>query len=712
MSDIHAENFVPVEKVTGMAVIKVNGRFLSVANPEVDLPFVTAESGDILSGKIGSDAAGKPVHGTFKVSTFGYAKITKYVPYAEAWSAPTTIEVSGMGTVGSGEDGDLTDLSTANGIYTVTAETVSEKDPFKRVYRHTSEDWYIHSHASDEYEESYWYFGTSGSAERITFYSEGERKELDSGTYTFEDYDWGYSIDVTLAVTKTEHPEIPRVLKGVKAASFDQFTWSWTWEDAESDYKMCGEEPEVDQIFAVNGNQLLFGLLYASLDAKCIFYHTFDEPKEVADSGQTFLFNKSYNSQDWRPGYTVVDRVRCAANYTSESAVDGSISVEIDEVDPDLFTDRSYVMTTYSCPQPEHLQDLDAYVNICSIASTRSRGDFDYCTGLRGQRENDSSGIYASYGGESPFSLFKLGDDRTVEWQQWVMNVTKGYIEVWLNGELIANAPNANRVDIDNKYVSACLASISGINNTYAPSFMANCRCYSGRALTGVEIAAMWERFKSDQENFVATNLPAVTDKTILAVSFNEGCIKDYSKLGHKVSNEGNWQFNINGEHLSVGCICPGKTLGEASWNFNRGPLTITPASDGLTLGESWTIEFDIKPLSNNNRYLLSFGDGVGIKLGYGFATGICIIGSDGAWHSLTDQLSTDKWYSIKIMCSAGAVSSQVDGVDTDYTVEISNYVGNATGDITLGGNGKLWGAPYAIDALLGNFVITDGVVE
>ena len=227
-------------------VIKVNGKYIPIADDKY-LDFVTATAGDIASGKTGADEHGYPVFGTYKPSggssgTFDLAKVTEYTPYAPAVTGLSQIVVSGLGD----------DYDSANGTYIVTAETKKESDIFKRIYKHTSGEWFIWGEYEPEYEEGYWYIGPAVDSGLFVCYV---AEELTDNTYNFENWDTGDSYDLTLDVTKTEYPATPMVLKGVMATGYADGEWSF--DTAEQNFTGFEYSPSVGSLYVTISNTLI-----------------------------------------------------------------------------------------------------------------------------------------------------------------------------------------------------------------------------------------------------------------------------------------------------------------------------------------------------------------------------------------------------------------------------------------------------------------------
>ncbi len=152
--------------------------------------------------------------------TFDLAKVTEYVPATAEVTGLSQIVISGLGD----------DYDSANGTYVVTAETEKETDPFKRIFKHTSGEWYIWGEYEPEYEEGYWYIGPAENSGNLVCWT---NEEFIDGEYYFEDWDSGDSFDVSLDVTKTEYPATPMVLKGVRAKRYDGELSAWIVGTAE-----------------------------------------------------------------------------------------------------------------------------------------------------------------------------------------------------------------------------------------------------------------------------------------------------------------------------------------------------------------------------------------------------------------------------------------------------------------------------------------------
>ena len=254
----------------GLTAIGKNGEYITGTMPIVS-PYISGHQVIVPEGYHGrqmyfdlnSDTGG----------AFDLAKVTEYIPYAPALSAVSQIVVSGFGD----------DYSGANGTYNVTAETQAEADIWKRIYKHTSGEWFIWGDYDEDMEEGYWYIGVaSDSGDMVTYTTE----ELSDGEYGFENWDTGDNYDVTLDVTKTDYPERPLVLKGVKAAGYTDGEWSFA--DSEQNFTGFETTPKKSYIYAVSGNKLIGrDIDYGDLiPDDAIFYAPLAEVTTTAETGQ------------------------------------------------------------------------------------------------------------------------------------------------------------------------------------------------------------------------------------------------------------------------------------------------------------------------------------------------------------------------------------------------------------------------------------------
>lgn len=627
-----------------------------------------------------------------------FVKIDTYIPHKDSYKSVTDITVSGAGAFGSEEDGDYTDYSSANGVYRVTPETAENENPFERVYKHETADWYIHGYFDEEYGEGYWYIGTSPDNERLGL-SVSENAQIQSGTYTFSDWDYGWEVEVTLAVNEVDVPEQPLVLTGRKSTGFDPDTWEFTWSDESESFLECSETPEPGMIFTASGNQLLFGHLYSSDESKCYFHHSFSAPSEVADSGQTFVFG-DYRYNTYRPKFTVVDRVRCA--YSEETGDYSYITAELTDFPADMFSDKAYVLTTYSYNPPrENL--LPQPLRFASITSVNSITWGNAETGLMGY----DGRVQTYYNQRSAWDSKPLREMGLAGiWCQWVCNIHNGKVELWANGELLNTSPMPNREDRLHKAIRV------GRFYSGEPTYLSKCYCYGGRSLTGQEIKLMWEKFQKEQDEFAPVNMPSVDDNTVLAISLNEGLLKDYSDYAHALTLS---SVSVSAHSSSTSSqFVSGRTEGEAGFKFGKYRyISVTPKDSELTLRGNWTIEFDIYLPDGlpeqRNRNFIGFSNGQGLAIAYGcVGEGFCISESGDSWKIISGKVEAKTWTHVKITRNGTTVSCSLDGVSSGLTADITSEA-FASVDLPLCiGTARQTNAQYQFGGYFNNLVISN----
>ena len=289
------ENGVVKSTTTGAAIAVVinNGG-------TVDLSFITATAGDILSGKVGADTDGNPVNGTItqksaatftpstkdqtiaagtyltgvqtikgepnwkeeniadgvsmwgKVGTFkgggSFAKVTAFTAPYDAYSAVSAIEVSGIGEVETWDG--MQDFSNWNGTYNVTPSTASEQKIENKVFKHTSQNKYIYRIYDEEYGDSFWVMDTTlGTSYVYSAYFAS--RALESGTWYLYEYDAQTSLTISKIVT--DYPAQELVLNAV-SATFEEGAWSTGSSVTLTGYE---KEPIVDGIYMYSESRLI-----------------------------------------------------------------------------------------------------------------------------------------------------------------------------------------------------------------------------------------------------------------------------------------------------------------------------------------------------------------------------------------------------------------------------------------------------------------------
>lgn len=306
MTDINTNNLIKISDgvaVAGQRVIVINGvahasglggrTAPTGGNSEgsaLDLSFITAAAGDILSGKVGADREGNPVYGTLVPAQgggsggFDLARVTQYTPATEAYSALSQIVISELGYIGDEENDEGGDYSSANGTYFPTPGTATETDPIKRVYKHESADWYIWctGYRNDEgyVEEPWWYLGPTPDSGAVEILDDGvydNDGELGGGTVWLMESDWGYESMCQLTVTKVNYPKTDMVLRGVMATGYANGEWSFS--ETETDFFGAESVPKIGFTYPVFGNTLIGNYIDTKLLAL-----GFDNTDVLADS--------------------------------------------------------------------------------------------------------------------------------------------------------------------------------------------------------------------------------------------------------------------------------------------------------------------------------------------------------------------------------------------------------------------------------------------
>lgn len=260
---------------------------------------------NLTAGNIKSGVSIFDITGTFEGSggggtggsgTFDLAKVTQYSPATPALSAISKIVLSGFGD----------DYSGANGTYNVTAETQNEADPWKRIYKHTSGEWYLWGEFDEEYEEGYWYVGVaSDSGDMVTWTSD----ELEDGEYYFENWDSGDSYDASLDVTKTNYPELPATIKGVMAKRYDIDANAWVVGSSEIGLDGVLNTPKVGGLYVVaNGHTV--GMAIAS-DSEAAIPTGFTSNTSIPG----YIVNQSSGDGSYPQAWVVFNQVDNIGDY-------------------------------------------------------------------------------------------------------------------------------------------------------------------------------------------------------------------------------------------------------------------------------------------------------------------------------------------------------------------------------------------------------------
>lgn len=181
------------------------------------------------------------------------AQVTAYTPYRAAFTAPSSFEVSGFGVIGNPEWGYGGDYSACNGTYVVTAETQS-KTGMERVYKHTTENYYLVGWYDDNfYMTDMWGFVSSPT--EPAYYSAIAFKSGNTpGSGQWNNEGIGDILTLTLTGTDTTYPEQPLVLEGKKVTAYDSAKQRFTLASSVTSFSgTAWSTPTVGALHAVAG---------------------------------------------------------------------------------------------------------------------------------------------------------------------------------------------------------------------------------------------------------------------------------------------------------------------------------------------------------------------------------------------------------------------------------------------------------------------------
>lgn len=240
---------------------------------------------NLLPANIKKDVTLFGVTGTLDASGSGggssgsFAKVTEYIAPHEAYSAVTSIAVSGFGEVEEG--GEPVDYSAWNGTYNVTPATSTESSTEDRVFKHSTENKYLFRIYDSDNGEYYWVLNTSSSCDyayEANFYS----YNLASGTWF--NYEYETSVSLTLTQNTAEYPAQELVLNAV-SISRSSNGWSVGEAVTVSDFEKV---PVKHGIYMLSGEKLIGGPLDYHIDDMymptdgLLMYFPMDDDGDVA----------------------------------------------------------------------------------------------------------------------------------------------------------------------------------------------------------------------------------------------------------------------------------------------------------------------------------------------------------------------------------------------------------------------------------------------
>ena len=240
----------------------------------------TATAADIAEGKTAATADGI-VTGVFAPpASVSFAKVTEYKTPHDAFSAVSSVEVSGIGEIETW-DGAI-DFSEWNGSYAVTAETEQESSIEKRIFKHTSSIKYLYYMYDSDYEEYFWVMAESPNL--TDHYSAVFAKSsLASGSWQMPSYD--SSASLTLAQNTTDYPAQEFTLNG-KAVTYEDDTGFVVGTNNVS-FTDFDHTPVVGDCYAYSGTKLL-GRAVALSKANAV---PTDFTSDTSHAGYTMLYS-------------------------------------------------------------------------------------------------------------------------------------------------------------------------------------------------------------------------------------------------------------------------------------------------------------------------------------------------------------------------------------------------------------------------------------
>ena len=152
-----------------------------------------------------------------------FAKINEFIAPYDSYSAVNSIEISGFGEVDVW--GDIEDWSDWNGTYVVTPATSSESSTDNRIYKHETLERYLFRFEDEEGGYGWCWGFYKSIPDYLSIYGAYLWSEnLVSGTW--ENYENGFTVSLTLKQNSVTYPAQPLVLNAV-SASRENGGWSF-----------------------------------------------------------------------------------------------------------------------------------------------------------------------------------------------------------------------------------------------------------------------------------------------------------------------------------------------------------------------------------------------------------------------------------------------------------------------------------------------------
>lgn len=176
-----------------------------------------------------------------------FAKVTEFTPPREAYTAVTSVTVSGFGVGDTPWDGEV-DFSDWNATYEDISGNTELRD---MVYKHPTDEKYLYNTWDDNYEEYRWVFSESPSDPYYSCYF--IRTELETGSWSSPYYDYEFSQSVTITKNSNSFPETPASLSG-KLVTRQNDAWV---EGGSIPLTSFTTSPVTNGIYLVEGSDLL-----------------------------------------------------------------------------------------------------------------------------------------------------------------------------------------------------------------------------------------------------------------------------------------------------------------------------------------------------------------------------------------------------------------------------------------------------------------------
>lgn len=421
----------------------------------------TATAADIRKGMTAATQNGVVV-GTLEASGGGsgsFAKVTEFVAPYDAFSAVSAVQVSGFGMAETW-DGE-TDFSDWNGTYEVTDKTFFESDINKRVFKHSTQEKYLYYIYDYDWGEEKWIFDTAEDETYISgsnFYS----SNLASGSWY--NYDYEFSVSLTIKQVSTNYPAQPLVLKAVSATYSNG---AWSFGTAETDFTEYEENPKVGYVYATTGTELIGNpisrdILY--IGDELVLSIPFASETMVAETGQQL----QYNGNDCT--YTTLDGVPCinidgGYFYTAENS--GFVG------------NMNRTFSFWAFPTTE-----DSYVNAVGCGKSQSTGRMFNCGACA---EGDFiNATFTTWGNDIYFNTVKQ-DDKLHHFVYIYNDSTPDILTIFVDGVKYVERLESS-IDTEE---SPFYLGRSGGGGWWYRGYLAKVRCYK-TVLTDKEVKKLF----------------------------------------------------------------------------------------------------------------------------------------------------------------------------------------------------------------------------